>query len=102
MAVTLDKQQSRKRISEIRRLWNEWDPIGVASDANDDEYDAYLGPTLRLLEREVPDGEIVEFLKSVVHDRMGLSQMPSSPHEFAAKLKSWFSANWAGTRVPGV
>ena len=38
MAVTLDKQQSRKRISEIRRLWNEWDPIGVASDANDDEF----------------------------------------------------------------
>ena len=102
MTVTLNKQQSRERIAEIRRLWNEWDPIGAASDSNDDEYDAYLAPTLRLLERGASDGEVVEFLSYVVHDRMGLSQMPSPPHEFVAKLKAWFSAKWAGTRVPGV
>lgn len=102
MAVTLDKQQSRKRIAEIRSLWNEWDPIGVTSDSGDDEYDAYLARTLRLLERGAPDDEIVEFLKSVVYDHMGLSQVPSSTHEFVAKLKAWFSANWAGTRVLGV
>jgi hypothetical protein len=74
----------------------------VAGEANDDEYDAYLAPTLRLLERDASDSEFLEYLKSVVHDRMGLSQMPSSPHTFVEKLRAWFSANWADTRVPGV
>jgi hypothetical protein len=38
-------------LQEIRKLWNEWDPIGVCPSENDilDEYDFYLKPTLQLL-----------------------------------------------------
>jgi len=101
MALTLDKEQSRQRIAEIRALWNAWDPIGVASDANDDEYNAYLAPTVRLLERDSPIEEIVNYLKWVTNEQMGLSQ--SSGHiKFAEQLRDWFSTKWAGTRVPGV
>jgi hypothetical protein len=99
MAVTLDKQQSRQRIAEIRKLWNEWDPIGVAG-AVSDEYDAYLEPTLRLLERNAPGNELVAYLNWVTVEHMGLSTAPD-PKAFSTLLQQWFADNWAGTRVPG-
>src|SRR5262245_14885750 len=99
MAVTLDKHQSRQRIAEIRKLWNEWDPIGVAG-AVSDEYDAYLAPTLRFLERNAPADQIAGYLNWVTLEHMGLSEAPD-PKAFAARLQQWFSTNWTGTRVPG-
>ena len=49
----LTKEQSRARWAEVRALWCDWDPIGVMPSAESDwpldEYDAYLGQTLRLL-----------------------------------------------------
>jgi hypothetical protein len=99
VAVTLDKQQSRQRVAEIRQLWNEWDPIGVA-EAVPDEYDAYLAPTLRLLERNASVDEIIEYLNWVTLEHMGLSQI-SDPRQFVALLQEWFATKWAGTRVPG-
>lgn len=101
MSETLNKRRSRQRIAEIRRLWNAWDPIGVAN-AVDDEYDGYLAPTLRLLERNAGVGEIVAYLNWVTLERMGLSQVSPPAEEFARQLQDWFSKNWAGTRVPGV
>ena len=99
MAVTLDKQQSRQRIAEIRELWNEWDPIGVARGVAD-EYDSYLAPTLRLLERNAPTDEIVGYLNWVTLEHMGLSEA-SDPKTFATRLQQWFANKWAGTRVAG-
>ena len=98
--ITLDKAQSRRRISEIRALWNAWDPIGVATPDHVDEYDAYLAPTLRLLERDAPDEEIIAYLKWVTLDHMGLSEIPD-PLAFTNRLREWFRDNWLGTRVPG-
>lgn len=101
MPETLDKQRSRKRIAEIRRLWNVWDPIGVANEV-DDEYNGYLAPTVRLLEQNASIDEIVAYLNWVTLEHMGLSQVSSPAEEFARQLQEWFSKNWAGTRVPGV
>ena len=71
---TLDKLESRQRIREIRELWLWWDPIGVsAMPEAADEYDAYLAPTLRLLERNASSAELAAFLDSVAYGRMGLS-----------------------------
>jgi hypothetical protein len=100
MATILDKEQSRKRIAEIRSLWNSWDPIGVAANV-DDEYNAYLAPTLRLLKENASTTEIVEYLKWVTGKQMGLS-LSSGHKKFAQQLQQWFAANWVGTRVPGV
>jgi len=101
MAITLDKTQSRARIAEIRALWNAWDPIGVGGDPNDDEYNGYLAPTVRLLERGASVEEIVKYLKWVTDEQMGLSQ--SAGHaKFSEQLQRWFASKWAGTRVPGV
>ncbi len=101
MATVLDKAQSRQRIGEIRQLWNEWDPIGVVTgNGPDDEYNAYLAPTLRLLERDASVDEIVAYLKWVTLEHMGLSQV-ANPEAFAERLRQWFKSKWEGTRVPG-
>ena len=101
MATVLDKTRSRNRIAEIRQLWNEWDPIGVViGNGPDHEYDAYLAPTLRLLERDASTEEIVGYLKWVTLEHMGLSQV-AEPEAFAERLCQWFKSNWRGTRVPG-
>lgn len=103
MTSTLDNQQSRQRMAEVRELWNDWDPIGVVRGADDvdDEYNSYLAPTLRLLERNAPIDEIVAYLNWVTLEHMGLSQVPRSAEQFAKQLQEWFSRKWAGTRVPG-
>jgi hypothetical protein len=101
MATVLDKTKSRQRISEIRQLWTDWNPIGVVSGTGpDDEYDAYLAPTLRLLERDASVDEIVAYLKWVTLEHMGLSEV-AGPEVFAERLRQWFKSKWEGTRVPG-
>ena len=76
--MRLSKPDSRKRLREIRELWCQWDPIGIMtmSDWPRDEYDSYLGPTLRLLESGASLQKIIEYLMTVELDRMGLSETP--------------------------
>lgn len=93
---------SRKRWNEIRDLWCEWDPIGVVSlgDWPRDEYDAYLGPTLRMLESSESIEKIIAYLAYVELEHMGLSetaQALAKRQEFATKLKQWHSNNWQNT-----
>ena len=98
---TLDKEESRTRIRAMRAQWAWWDPIGVLKLGAPDEYDMYLAPTLRLLERGESIDEIVAFLDQIAFGRMGLSTVEPPSREFAVRLKEWFAANWANTRVPG-
>lgn len=79
--MRLTKEQSRKRWREIRALWCEFDPIGVVNSLSgpDDEYDGYLGPSLRLLERGATVEEIASYLAKVTLDHMGLSDSRSLP-----------------------
>jgi hypothetical protein len=100
----LDKSKSRERWSQMRRLWNEWDPIGVipAEGGPQDEYEMYLGQTLRLLEGHTALGELERYLAYVTLDRMGLPETPTgkvSRHHFAKRLQEWYTANWPGTSV---
>ncbi len=102
--MILTKEQSRLRWREIRELWNEWDPIGVfpAKGGPLDEYDSYLGPSLRLLEQNASLDEIEAYLEEIVGNHMGLGQhgvdyVRSSA--FAAKLSTWFIRGWSGSHV---
>jgi hypothetical protein len=58
---------------EIRRVLLEvWDPIGIVGEPNaQDEYDSYIGEVYELLVQEKSDSEILDYLLSVVRDRMG-------------------------------
>ena len=99
---TLDKRESRQRIREMREQWMWWDPIGVRGVVEAvDEYDGYLAPTLRLLERGASDEEIAAYLDWVALEYMGLPTVPVPSVDFARRLRAWFATNWKGTRVPG-
>lgn len=98
--MRLTKEQSRKRWREIRALWCEFDPIGVVNSLSgpDDEYDGYLGPSLRLLERGATVEEIASYLAKVTLDHMGLSDS----HEFATarhRFAQSYSAHWRDSTV---
>ena len=63
----------------IRSVLNtSWDPIGVAGDSPD-EYDGYIGGLYTLLRREPVDDVIVEHLRAIEVERMGLGE-PSRDH----------------------
>lgn len=72
------------------------------SDWPRDEYDAYLGHTLSLLESGAPREEIVEYLASVELEYMGMSETPQASErrkEFAKELQDWFTEKWLGTHA---
>ena len=98
----LSKTESRERWRQIRALWNDWDPIGVASDALDDEYESYLGPTLRLLEGHASADELERYLAWVTTEHMGLSDTPDNQagrRQFAMRLREWYESKWPGSHV---
>ncbi|MEU0914722.1 hypothetical protein [Streptomyces althioticus] len=78
--------------SGLRRLLNEWDPIGVADEVRD-EYDCLLAPCLLRLRRGADEAEISDFLRSELEDHFGLTTRPSDGHErMAARITSWWAA----------
>lgn len=99
-ARRLSKQESRQRWGEVRDLWNQFDPIGVMDDPEwpRDEYEAYCGRTLRLLEQDADTEELVRHLEWAVCDRMGLTLDRAEAERFAGRLRSWFQSRWSGTR----
>ena len=102
--MRLNKEQSRKRYNEIRELGCEWDPIGVMDDPDwpRDEYDSYLGPTLRRLEEGASIQKIAEYLGYIVGEHMGMGDSGvsySKPLLFAEKLREWYEKHWSNSHV---
>ena len=100
----LDKSDSRERWRQVRDLWNEFDPIGVMGmeDWPRDEYESYLGQTLRLLEQNAPPEEIQKYLAFVTLEHMGLNETPQfemSRRDFAKRLRDWYAEKWPDTHV---
>jgi hypothetical protein len=98
----LNKDESRERFRELRTLWNQYDPIGVMANADDhlDEYEAYVGPLMRLLEQGVGEEDIAVYLKGIVTERMGMtwnSYLDNSTHVFVTRCHEWFKSKWMGT-----
>ncbi|MFD8425423.1 hypothetical protein [Streptomyces sp. NPDC059466] len=75
----------------LRHLLNEWDPIGVADEVQD-EYDCMLAPLLQRLRRGADQAEIGGFLRHELEDHFGLTPLPSEPQAMAARLMSWWTA----------
>ena len=97
----LEKGQSRERWRQARKLWNDWDPIGVFSIDSSwplDEYESYVGPTLRLLERGASQNELASYFSKIAGDHMGLSAFPD-PHSFAERAKCWYEQDWPDSFV---
>lgn len=96
----LDKDQTRKRWTELQALWNAYDPIGVMADgtASRQEYETYVGPMLGLLEAGAPVPRIVRYLYSV-NEQFGLEFDSEEAIQFAVRVKNWFQFKWDWTRL---
>jgi hypothetical protein len=105
MSRRLSKEESRQRYAEGRNLWNEFDPIGVFqidSEWPKDEYERYVGPTLRLCEEGKDLDAFREYLESVVYEHMGLNRTPlgqRAMEKFVEKFRDWYKASWPDTIV---
>jgi hypothetical protein len=97
----LSKEESRQRYAEGRKLWNEFDPIGVAH-AVQDEYDNYIGPCLRIVEEGGGPERLEPYLRHIVFEYMGLSQTELGERAievFANNFNDWYRKNWPDTVV---
>jgi len=65
------KKQRKALISEVGEiLRRDWDPIGLAAPA--DEYDAYVGGVMRLIDERASPDRIAQYLRSVANTQMGI------------------------------
>lgn len=96
----LDKQASRQRWRELRDLWNEYDPIGVMGgpDSPQDEYEAYVGQTMRLLEQGANAAEIKKYLRTV-SQHMGLRFGGWRAKRYSNRFVRWYQERWRDTIV---
>ncbi|MFF4276807.1 hypothetical protein [Streptomyces sp. NPDC001536] len=80
---------------DLRHLLNEWDPIGVADDVQD-EYDCMLAPLLQRLRSGADRTEIGEFLRHELEDHFGLNPLGLRPDAMAVRVIDW----WTSTGRP--
>ena len=78
--------------SDLRSILNEWDPIGVAEFAPDDEYDCLIAPLLSRLRAGVGEAAIGEFLWHEIEDHFGLNPAAADTDGVAARLAAWWAA----------
>jgi hypothetical protein len=74
--------------SDLRSILNEWDPIGVADFAPDDEYDC--------LRAGAGKAAIGEFLRYEVEGHFGLDPRSADTDGVVDRLVAWWAA-YAGT-----
>lgn len=91
-----DAGQLKEWVAEIRRLWTDWNPQKIC-DPEPAQYDAYLIPTLRLLQMNSPADQIVEYLNWVVLEHLGVSEA-SEADAFSAQLREWFATQVGAAR----
>jgi hypothetical protein len=91
-----DPEVSFQQTSEVRKLWQDWDPAGARDlpGASPGKYDPYLAPTVRLLERGASVEEITAYLEWIAFKRMGLNSLWISARVFAQVLRIWYAERW--------
>ncbi|MFF7967299.1 hypothetical protein ACFZC3_18370 [Streptomyces sp. NPDC007903] len=75
----------------LRRLLNEWDPLDVAEDVQD-EYDCMVGHLLLLLRTGSDQARIAGFLRTDLTDHFGLDPRFLGTESMAARLVAWWGA----------
>ncbi|MEU0136856.1 hypothetical protein ABZ172_22945 [Streptomyces sp. NPDC006296] len=77
--------------NDLRHLLNEWDPIGVADEVQD-EYDCMLAPMLQRLRGGANETEISEFLRHELEEHFGLDPLGARPEAMASRVVAWWAA----------
>jgi hypothetical protein len=82
---------------ELRRMFNEWDPIGVflgdpeeEDEQLHDEYDCQIPPLMASLKAGHAAARIADSLKLQLKNHFGLDPTPSASHAFAEQIVQWW------------
>jgi hypothetical protein len=78
---------------ELKRLWNQFDPIGVLGEDSDcphDEYESYIAPTFALLEKGVGFTELNNYISFIVREYIGMNLSDEYIAELVGKLQYWY------------
>ncbi|MFC8509528.1 hypothetical protein ACFU3J_06570 [Streptomyces sp. NPDC057411] len=76
--------------NDLRQLLNEWDPIGVADEVQD-EYDCMLAPLLQRLRSGADEAEIDKFLRQGLEEHFGLDPLGLRPDAMAIRVIDWWA-----------
>ena len=89
-----------ERYVTVRALWCSFDPLGGRKDGKPipaDGYDAYAEESVQLLASGAATPEVVEHVRRVCEDSLGLDPKPPAEYEeFAAQLQSVASGEGLG------
>ncbi|MFI2780689.1 hypothetical protein [Streptomyces sp. ALB3] len=75
----------------LRHLLNEWDPLGVADDVQD-EYDCMLAPLLQQLRDGAGQTQMGDYLRHELEDHFSLDPLGHRPEAMASRVISWWAA----------
>ncbi len=79
---------------DLKRLWNNFDPIGVFiidSDWPDDEYHPYIIPTYTLLSKNADFNKICSYVSDIVKKHIGMENLNDQYiTDFVYKLQQWY------------
>jgi hypothetical protein len=91
--VVLDHLAAGREWFELRRLLNEWDPIGAQSTPSEETIDEYSCLYNALMEklRSGDDASVIgAYLEEELLDHFGLDPTNARPREFATRLRQWY------------
>ena len=77
--LSMPQNQPHLKVMAVLRRW---DPIGVISEDNQDEYDGYSSDVVRMLDGAAGVDDLLDFMRWLVNDRMGMTHF-DEPHSRA-------------------
>src|SRR3982750_159469 len=91
--LSMPQNQPHLKVMAVLRRW---DPIGVISEDNQDEYDSYSGDVVRLLDRGATADEIVDYMRQSVTERMGIAFDEPHSRDCAQELVDYWRSRKGG------
>ena|SRR5277367_3465654 len=85
--LQLPKNQPHLRVMAVLRRW---DPIGVICESNQDEYDTYSARIVHMLDAGANVDDLVEHMRWIVTERMGIGFDETHSRECAEELVSYW------------
>lgn len=69
----MDKKEAKQIMNEVREIVREWDVLGVADIAPEDEYDCLVGPLTSLVAKGASRDELRAFMEKDMNGHFGLT-----------------------------
>src|SRR5688572_25747701 len=91
--LSMPQNQPHLKVMAVLRRW---DPIGVISEDNQDEYDGYSADVVRLLDRGATVDDIVDYMRWVVTERMEITFDEPHSRDCAEELVNYWQSRKGG------